>query len=310
MSDKLHGKIKSFPSGQVPILGKRPRIEKVDINIPSIQSQRRTHAKTIDEWFEAEGGYSHELFDFVKVGEWKDPDTGEIIQKRWEGDHTRLMRIHAFPDEQEIDALIYEVENEKAAELLFTKQKTRTKDLSAEENFVAEFRGGDPNATKHDKFLRQAKIEVQSYRGNSVPTNNPDLVTINVTLLESLQRRFKYDIALKAVEIFKDVYKKQRRIQAEFVRGVACAFTECPDLYNKPKSRARFETWLRKLPSLFGKPSRLTGHAKGVGGKIANKDMECVALGLIRLFKESVDSNQSDKQKLSTEGLINKIKNN
>ncbi len=261
----------------------------VSVNIPSL-SNRKTEAKTLRKYLS--NGFKPALWSPPLVAELP---TGE--QYLYDGDHRRHIWKLAFPANQTMSARVVKVANKAEISKLFVEvNKTHRKNLASEETFVHEVLAGEQSAVQTNHNLKDCYLSVSlgtnekdSTVGAPKGLRNKNTVSVKIEGFKRIVKELGLEPTRKASELLQNTWPSDSNIPVESLYGVARLYKEIPAI-SSSKNYVTIKEWSKYFEtqgSLQKSLKSFTSFCKTKGGEKVNKDETCVALGLLRHFKES-----------------------
>ena len=267
-------------AGSINIEGKEGTLTKVSVNLPAIVN-RPTKESTISAYLK--DGFSWSKFSPIIVAKFPNGDLYLL-----DGDHRRHMWKLSFPDEETISAYVVEVADEAEYHLLFAAiNKHNRKQASAEETFLHEYLGGEPEAIKTATALFACDLAIEGspddLQQGYVGSSTDPLVTVT-----GFRRALKHGTpqVKRAAATIKSAWPADRRIQTELLDGLSLLYNTYPILSSTRKNnkvRNEFEAWFGN--HMCGVPQKNKARDwKERGGNIHWCQTECTALGILKEF--------------------------
>jgi len=290
MSNQIVGNTKTLQGLKINgAIGNQPILVKVSVNIPSL-SNRKTEAKTIRKYLK--NGYIPALWSPPLVAELPNGD-----QYLYDGDHRRHIWKLANPNNSTMDAYVVKVSNKAEISQLFVQiNKTHRKNLASEETFVHEVLAGEQAAVQTDSNLKDCYLsvslgtgEANSTVGSAKGLFNKHAVSIKIEGFKRIVKELGIEPTKKASQLIQTTWKTDNSLSVESLYGVARLFKEIPAISSNKNYIAikKWEEYFKTQGNLHKSGKAFTSFCKTKGGEKVNKDEICVALGLVRHFKET-----------------------
>ena len=278
-------------------LGVKGVHQKVSTDIEAIVN-RPTLVTTLEKYLK--NGWNWSLFSPILIAEFPDGERYLL-----DGDHRKHMWRLVFGEDEPIDAYVIKVNDAKQYHRIFAEvNKHNRKQCSAEETFLHEYLGGEPDAVVTGGHLLACNLAICGSPDDPIKgyvgTNGDPLVTVS-----GFRRAVKRDPSCptnvkRAADIIKSAWPKDTKVQTELLEALTILFVTYPVLGSTRKGNkvaAEFKTWFRDHLSI--KKQRDMARAwKTRGGNVHHFASESTAKGLLAEFLSvSIPGGASSKGK-------------
>ena len=278
-------------------LGVKGVHQKVSTDIEAIVN-RPTLVTTLEKYLK--NGWDWSLFSPILIAEFPDGERYLL-----DGDHRKHMWRLVFGEDEPIDAYVIKVNDAKQYHRIFAEvNKHNRKQCSAEETFLHEYLGGEPDAVVTGGHLLACNLAICGSPDDPIKgyvgTNGDPLVTVS-----GFRRAVKRDPSCptnvkRASDIIKSAWPKDTKVQTELLEALTILFVTYPVLGSTRKGNkvaAEFKTWFRDHLSI--KKQRDMARAwKTRGGNVHHFASESTAKGLLAEFLSvSIPGGASSKGK-------------
>ena len=278
-------------------LGVKGVHQKVSTAIEAIVN-RPTLVTTLEKYLK--NGWDWSLFSPILIAEFPDGERYLL-----DGDHRKHMWRLVFGEDEPIDAYVIKVNDAKQYHRIFAEvNKHNRKQCSAEETFLHEYLGGEPDAVVTGGHLLACNLAICGSPDDPIKgyvgTNGDPLVTVS-----GFRRAVKRDPSCptnvkRAADIIKSAWPKDAKVQTELLEALTILFVTYPVLGSTRKGNkvaAEFKTWFRDHLSI--KKQRDMARAwKTRGGNVHHFASESTAKGLLAEFLSvSIPGGASSKGK-------------
>jgi len=278
-------------------LGVKGVHQKVSTDIEAIVN-RPTLVTTLEKYLK--NGWDWSLFSPILIAEFPDGERYLL-----DGDHRKHMWRLVFGEDEPIDAYVIKVNDAKQYHRIFAEvNKHNRKQCSAEETFLHEYLGGEPDAVVTGGHLLACNLAICGSPDDPIKgyvgTNGDPLVTVS-----GFRRAVKRDPSCptnvkRAADIIKSAWPKDAKVQTELLEALTILFVTYPVLGSTRKGNkvaAEFKTWFRDHLSI--KKQRDMARAwKTRGGNVHHFASESTAKGLLAEFLSvSIPGGASSKGK-------------
>ena len=278
-------------------LGVKGVHQKVSTDIEAIVN-RPTLVTTLEKYLK--NGWDWSLFSQILIAEFPDGERYLL-----DGDHRKHMWRLVFGEDEPIDAYVIKVNDAKQYHRIFAEvNKHNRKQCSAEETFLHEYLGGEPDAVVTGGHLLACNLAICGSPDDPIKgyvgTNGDPLVTVS-----GFRRAVKRDPSCptnvkRAADIIKSAWPKDAKVQTELLEALTILFVTYPVLGSTRKGNkvaAEFKTWFRDHLSI--KKQRDMARAwKTRGGNVHHFASESTAKGLLAEFLSvSIPGGASSKGK-------------
>lgn len=278
-------------------LGVKGVHQKVSTDIEAIVN-RPTLVTTLEKYLK--NGWDWSLFSPILIAEFPDGERYLL-----DGDHRKHMWRLVFGEDEPIDAYVIKVNDAKQYHRIFAEvNKHNRKQCSAEETFLHEYLGGEPDAVVTGGHLLACNLAICGSPDDPIKgyvgTNGDPLVTVS-----GFRRAVKRDPSCptnvkRAADIIKSAWPKDTKVQTELLEALTILFVTYPVLGSTRKGNkvaAEFKTWFRDHLSI--KKQRDMARAwKTRGGNVHHFASESTAKGLLAEFLSvSIPGGASSKGK-------------
>jgi len=261
---------------------------------------RKTTSTTLSKYLKAAGGFNRGLWQPPLVA--KMPN-GEMFL--FDGDHRRALWRLAYPDKKTMPAQILEVSGENEISRLFVNiNKTGRTALKPEEVFVHEYYAGNKDAKDTASHLMNCNLNVglgTKEEGSVIGAVKGPRVKIKG--FRNLLNSSGLDAAREASTIIQNLWKKDKEIGIELLRGLAKVLSNTEF---SVAHRRSFIEWMEVSKGLFATQKALSTQFKQKGGQIGNRDEQCVALGILLHFKDWASYADRDERNKIPKNSFNK----
>lgn len=311
MSNQVIGNIKGLEAIDIANngLANQPTLTQVSVDIQSL-SNRKTEAKTIKKYLK--NGFIPAL--------WTPPLVAELPSGQkylYDGDHRRHIYKLAFPNKTSMEAYVVRVADMPEISKLFVQiNKTHRKNLASEETFVHEVLAGEKSALQTNSDLKECFLSVSLGTGeeNSVVgaergVSNDSYVSIKIEGFKRIVKELGIDSTKKASILLQKTWTKESSIAVESLYGVARLIKEIPAISSSKNYVAikKWEEYFSNQGNLQKSCKVFTSFCKTKGGEKVNKDEICVALGLLKHFKETSELSKTSFNSLGFNDLETKL---
>ena len=226
-------------------LGVKGVHQKVSTDIEAIVN-RPTLVTTLEKYLK--NGWDWSLFSPILIAEFPDGERYLL-----DGDHRKHMWRLVFGEDEPIDAYVIKVNDAKQYHRIFAEvNKHNRKQCSAEETFLHEYLGGEPDAVVTGGHLLACNLAICGSTDDPIKgyvgTNGDPLVTVS-----GFRRAVKRDPSCptnvkRAADIIKSAWPKDTKVQTELLEALTILFVTYPVLGSTRKGNkvaAEFKTWFR-----------------------------------------------------------------
>ena len=279
----------------IKYINNKTQQDTVSVGIESYLN-RKTKASTLRSYLDARGG----KFD---RGLWQPPLVAELPngdRKLFDGDHRRALWRLAYPEEDEMPAQIVPVEDESEISRLFVAiNKTARKSLHANEIFVHKYLGGDEEAEKTADHLGKCKLKVSLGTGEvGSMVGDPCDPEINVSGFERAIMKSSAVTVRESSKTIQKLWPDVKSIQVELLGGLAKVYKnnkKVPSHYAKT-----FEDFLKARKAADVSQREVAASFKIKGGHIVNHSETCIALGILKKYRQWATVNKKMSGKTFT----------
>ena len=159
--------------------------EQISINTPSVAVQRKLYKNTALKYLKEVGCFDWHLFGVITVVEYPD-GRREIV----DGGHRNFLAKHCFPDIETVPGVVLKVDNEQQAARLFHRfNGTASKNVNAEEKFIAQVFGEEDSAMYMAAFLDTCNFHVESNQ-QTAGSKRSDSKSVKISKFRDLANRY------------------------------------------------------------------------------------------------------------------------
>jgi hypothetical protein len=284
MSTNIVGTIDQSSLADYKVVGSRGITKDMDITTESINGQRPTVAKRVQQLLDKEGGFRWELFSPILIAYIKEIKEHRII----DGDHRRHMMAATMPSQTLIPAHVIELETEEEGNDLFEEiNKSRKTSVSPEDLFFNAYQASKPEAIECAKVLSTLRMRVTSqpdtYGLFCVPPGSAK-PAVGIAAFKKMYKMCKGDMKplTRTSALLEKKFGKEKTYRSELFQGLVTFFYIYGDSFDQsPKTESDFEDWFYKNCPDQKKASMW----KSIGGSVHHKEAECIVKGMLQEFR-------------------------
>jgi hypothetical protein len=284
MSTNIVGTIDQSNLADYKVVGSQGITKDMDITTESINGQRPTVAKRVQQLLDKEGGFRWELFSPILIAYIKEIRDHRII----DGDHRRHMMKATMPSKTLIPAHVIELETEEEGNDLFEEiNKSRKTSVSPEDLFFNAYQAKKPEAIEYSKVLSTLRMRVTSqpdtYGQYCVPPGSAK-PAIGIAAFKKMYKMCEGDMKplARTSNLLEKNFGKEKTYRSELFQGLVTLFYIYGDSFDKSsKTENEFLAWFQANCPDQKKASMW----KSLGGSVHHKEAECIAKGMLHEFR-------------------------
>lgn len=269
------------------------RLEDLSVDTPSLIN-RDTLSPSLKKILRSRNGFDPRVWNPPKAARIRGTDEVFI----YDGDHSRHLYKHFFPNRETMPVLVVEVgSREEVHELFVQANATGRTAMTAEQIFVHVFHAGRKDATKTEKILSEVGLKVycSSEPGGQVGDLNGYLTKINgAKKAIKIVKKGEYgNCTLKAAVALlgrcmeaSDKWNPDANFPAELLGGLTMLLGAYPALAPGNISHEHFEDRLSH-DLKYHSAKQVAETYKSKGGAVVNHAEFSIAKGLVKTINES-----------------------